>query len=144
MFAQEFFLAADAHHGAEVVDKGCDDETEPMSVGQGGGDEHSEHAGVNRMANDPIRAAADQFVMLEDAGLQAPLFAQGADRCGHENQRREYDQNDDRNDEVLCAPIDRQKWREWFAYDRPPNRKRERLNEDRNDGTRIRLSGFVA
>src|SRR5207253_10174413 len=34
LFAQKFFLAADAHHRAEVVDDRCEDETEPVSAGQ--------------------------------------------------------------------------------------------------------------
>src|SRR5437868_1672570 len=101
LLAQKFFLATNAHHRAEIVDNRCDDEADPMPVGQAGGDEHSEHAGVNRMANDTIRATPYQFVMLEDARLQAPLFAKCAHGCGHENQRHEYEDKDDRSDEVL-------------------------------------------
>jgi hypothetical protein len=141
--AQKFFLATNAHHRAEIVDNGCDDETEPMPLGQAGGDEHSEHAGVNRMANDPIRAAPYQFVMFENAGLQTPLFAKRAHGCGHENQRRQDQQNGDRSDDVLCTPIDRQKWRERFARPHPGNAERDPLNEDCNDGTRICPPGFV-
>src|SRR5437868_4290762 len=143
LLAQKFFLALNAHHRAEIVDKRCDDEAEPMPVSHAGDDKHSEHAGVNRMANDPIRAAPYQFVMFEDARLQTPLFAKRAHGCGHENQRGDYEQNGDRSDDVLCAPIDWQKRRERFASDHPGNRKRERLNEDRNDGTRICPPGFV-
>src|SRR5690349_19502226 len=82
--------------------------------------------------------------MLENAGLQAPLFAKRADGRDHKNQRGDDKQNDHRSEDVLCLPIDRQKGGEGLARDRPCKRKRERLNEDRNDGTRIRPSDFVA
>jgi len=115
-----------------------------MSMSQAGHDQHSKYAGVDGVPNDPIWTAPNEFVMLEHACLQTPLFAEGTNGCRDENQRREDDQKDDRVDEILRVPVHRQKGRERFAHRQPSNYKRQRLNENCNDGTPIRSSRFVA
>ena len=115
-----------------------------MSVGEATGREHAKHAGVNWMADDSVRSALYQLVMFEDTRLQTPLFAESAHGGGDENQGCEHEEDDQRRDDVLRAPIDRQKRSERFARDHPGNGERKCLNEDRDHGAAISFSRFAA
>ena len=115
-----------------------------MSAGEATGREHAKHAGVNWMADDSVRSALYQLVMFEDTRLQTPLFAESAHGGGDENQGCEHEEDDQRRDDVLRTPIDRQKRRERFARDHPGNGERKCLNEDRDHGAAISLSGLAA
>jgi hypothetical protein len=97
----------------------------------------------NRVANNTLGAAPYQFVMLRTRACRLHYLPRvrtaAVTKISEANTSRTMIAAT-----MYCAPIDRQKGRERLAHDRPCKRKRERLNRDRNDGPRVRLSGFVA
>ncbi len=55
------------------------DGRDPVLHRQSGGDEHSEHAGVDRIPNIGVGAHGDQFVIFDQPRTQGPLLAERAD-----------------------------------------------------------------
>ncbi len=49
----------------------------PVREDESGAEDHAEHAEIDRIANDGVRALRDQVMIFEDACLVGPLLAEG-------------------------------------------------------------------
>src|SRR5688500_17817051 len=61
-----------------------DGEYGPVAYRQAAGDQHSEHGGVDWMANHAVNSRRYQLMIVQHSGLQTPLFAEFPDRSHRE------------------------------------------------------------
>src|SRR5215472_12878844 len=81
VLCEEPLFSSNADLGASDEESNSDDGHGPPRPGEAGREEHTQHRRVNRMTQPAISAGLDQFVILADGCLEAPLLAQAVRGC---------------------------------------------------------------
>src|SRR5882672_8125836 len=89
----------DAHADLRAKNKHHDGKEEERQRGhhKAGGEQDAKHGRVDRMAHETIGSRHDEFVIGAEAGINAPLAAEGAG-AGPRKENREREEGDGEND----------------------------------------------
>jgi len=81
---QDFVFDLDADFGADEEEDDGRQEQSGWCDDNAGAEQNSEHGCVDGMADDGVRAGADELVVGGDGGVEAEMSAKGIRRCPRE------------------------------------------------------------